>query len=33
MFEMDRVPRKVALDAVKAVAPKLPIRVGFLEWN
>ncbi|KAI8463625.1 MAG: ribosomal protein L10e/L16 [Monoraphidium minutum] len=33
IFEFDRVPRKVALDAVAAAAPKLPMRVGFVEWS
>jgi large subunit ribosomal protein L16 len=33
IFELDRVSRKAALDAVAAVGPKLPMRVGFVEWN
>ncbi len=33
IFELDRVPRKAAVDAVAAVQAKLPMRVGFLEWN
>jgi large subunit ribosomal protein L16 len=33
IFEMDRVSKKVAQDAVAAIAPKLPMKVGFVEWN
>jgi large subunit ribosomal protein L16 len=33
MFELDRVTRKEAMDAVMAVQPKLPMRVGFVEWR
>lgn len=33
IFELDRVSRKAAIDAVAAVGPKLPMRVGFVEWS
>ena len=33
IFELDRVTRKAAADAVAAVAHKLPLRVGLVEWN
>lgn len=33
IFEFDRVPRKAALGAAAAVARKLPMRVGFVEWS
>lgn len=33
IFELDRVSRKAALDAVAAVGHKLPLRVGFVEWS
>lgn len=33
IFEMDRVPRKVALTALEAIQPKFPCKLGFVEWN
>jgi large subunit ribosomal protein L16 len=33
LFELDRVNKKTAMAALAAVAPKLPMRVGLLEWN
>ncbi|KAF5833411.1 ribosomal protein L10e/L16 [Dunaliella salina] len=33
VFEMDRVPRKVALSALDAVQPKFPCRLVFVEWS
>ncbi len=33
LFEMDRLPRQAALDAVTAISPKMPIKVGFVEWR
>lgn len=33
LFELDRVPRSVALQALRSVSFKLPVRVGFVEWN
>jgi large subunit ribosomal protein L16 len=33
IFEMDRVPRKVALSALDAVQPKFPCRLVFVEWS
>ena len=33
LFELDRVPRKVAVEAIRTVQAKMPIKVGFLEWN
>jgi large subunit ribosomal protein L16 len=33
MFELDNVNRKLALDALAAAQPKLPIRIGFVEWR
>ena len=33
MFEMDRVPKAVALEAMRSIQAKLPIKVGFVEWN
>jgi len=33
IFEMDRVPRQVALQAMHAIQPKFPCRLGFVEWS
>ena len=33
IFEMDRVPRQVALQAMQAVQHKFPCKLGFVEWN
>jgi large subunit ribosomal protein L16 len=33
IFEMDRLPRKVALGVVAALQPKLPMRIGFVEYT
>jgi large subunit ribosomal protein L16 len=33
IFEFDRVTRKAAVDAVAAIGPKLPMKVGFVEWT
>ena len=33
LFEIDNVARAAALAAVAAVQPKMPIRVGFVEWR
>lgn len=33
LFEMDRVPRPLALQAMEYVAPKFPIKIGFVEWS
>jgi len=33
ILEMDRVPRKVALAGLAAIAPKFPCKLGFVEWS
>eukprot|EP00198_Chlamydomonas_reinhardtii_P008650 XP_001697987.1 predicted protein [Chlamydomonas reinhardtii] len=33
IFEMDRVPRKVALQALTAAQHKFPVKLGFVEWS
>jgi len=33
IFEMDRVSKKVAQDAVASIARKVPMRIGFVEWS
>lgn len=33
LFEMDRLPRTLALQALEYVKPKFPIRIGFVEWS
>ncbi|GFR42328.1 hypothetical protein Agub_g3235 [Astrephomene gubernaculifera] len=33
IFEMDRVPRKVALQALQAAQYKFPVKLGFVEWS
>lgn len=33
VFEMDRVPRKVAMQGMEAIQPKFPCRLGFVEWS
>jgi large subunit ribosomal protein L16 len=33
LFELDRVTKKTAMAALAAVAPKLPMRVGLVEWD
>ncbi|KAG2502222.1 hypothetical protein HYH03_000708 [Edaphochlamys debaryana] len=33
IFEMDRVPRKVAMQALQAAQYKFPIKLGFVEWS
>ncbi len=33
IFEMDRVPRKVAMSALEAIQPKFPCRLAFVEWR
>jgi large subunit ribosomal protein L16 len=33
IFEMDRLPRPLALAAVDAIQQKIPVKVGFLEWS
>ncbi len=33
IFEMDRVPRSVALQAMHAIQPKFPCRLGFVEYS
>jgi len=33
LFELDRIPRPLALQAMEYVAPKFPLRVGFCEWS
>ncbi|GLI61789.1 hypothetical protein VaNZ11_004289 [Volvox africanus] len=33
IYEMDRVPRTVALQAMQAAQYKFPVRLGFVEWS
>lgn len=33
IFEMDRCTRNTAMQAVKAIQPIMPIKIGFVEWN
>ncbi|PNH10938.1 50S ribosomal protein L16 [Tetrabaena socialis] len=33
IFEMDRVPRKVAVQAMQAVQHKFPVKLAFVEWS
>lgn len=33
IFELDNVTKKDALEALSAIQPKMPIRLGFLEWS
>lgn len=33
IFEMDRVPRKVAMSALAAVQPKWPGKLAWVEWS
>lgn len=33
IIEIDRVPRKVALAGLAAIAPKFPCKLGFVEWS
>lgn len=33
IFEMDRCTKTEALAALKSIEAKLPMKVGFVEWN
>ncbi len=33
IFEFDRVPRQVALQALQAAQAKFPCKLGFVEWS
>lgn len=33
IFEMDRVPRQIALQAMQSVQHKFPCKLGFVEWS
>lgn len=33
LFEMDRCSRTDALAALRSIQAKMPIKVGFVEWN
>lgn len=33
LFELDRVPRTVALQALQAAQYKFPVKLGFVEWS
>ncbi|EFJ52881.1 hypothetical protein VOLCADRAFT_72524 [Volvox carteri f. nagariensis] len=33
IYEMDRVPRTVALQAMQAAQYKFPVKLGFVEWS
>lgn len=33
LFEIDRVPRNIALQAMESIQAKFPCKLGFVEWS